>query len=150
MAYLVDTSIFGRLANTSDPQHGVAENAVLALKRRGQSLYASPQNMIEFRSIATRPIAVNGLGISASDVEAAIADFEKAFPLLPDIPAIYPAWKTLVQAAGVLGKQVHDARLIAICQVYTVSHILTFNIPHFVRLTGFAPSVAAVHPAEIE
>ena len=43
-------------------------------------------------------------------------------------------------ALGVVGKQVHDARLVAVCHVYGVSHLLTFNVTHFARLAGFAPA----------
>ena len=60
--------------------------------------------------------------------------FEARFPLLPETPDTFPAWKALVQAAAVVGKQVHDARLFAVCQVHSVDHILTFNVQHFTRL----------------
>jgi hypothetical protein len=46
-----------------------------------------------------------------------IDDFEATFTLLAETAAIYPAWKALVAAAAVQGKQVHDARLVAVCQV---------------------------------
>ena len=64
MAYLIDTSILGRLANTTDAQHGVAAGAVLELHRRAEVLHLAPQVMIEFRNVATRPAARNGLGYS--------------------------------------------------------------------------------------
>jgi hypothetical protein len=69
--------------------------------------------------------------------------------MLDDTPAIYPAWKTVVQATGVIGKQVHDARLVAVCQVYAVSHLLTFNVAHFSRYAGFTPGLTAVHPSQV-
>ena len=62
---------------------------------------------------------------------------------------IYPAWKALVSALGVIGKQVHDARLVAICHVHAVTHVLTFNVAHFVRLAGFGPAVVVVDPATV-
>jgi hypothetical protein len=45
----------------------------------------------------------------------------------------------VVGALGVVGKQVHDARLLAVCQVHGVTHLLTFNVSHFARLAGFGP-----------
>jgi predicted nucleic acid-binding protein len=107
------------------------------------------QNLIEFRSVATRPADVNGLGMSLSEVEGAISDLEKAFPLLPDIPAIFRAWKTLVVAAAVLGRQVHDARHVAVCQAYGLSQILTFDDSHFTRLVSFTPPTVVIHPSAI-
>lgn len=35
MAYLIDTTILGRLANVGDVQHATATRAVLELHRRG-------------------------------------------------------------------------------------------------------------------
>ena len=98
--------MLGRLSNTSDTKHSVAENAVAALKLSGESLYIAPQNLIEFRSIATRAIEFNGLGYDVASAESEIARFENLFLLLPETPAIYPAWKTLVMAAGTVSKQV--------------------------------------------
>ena len=78
-------------------------------------------------------------GLPPADAESLAATFEARFPLLPETPDIYPAWKVLVQALGVIGKQVHDARLVAVCHVHGVTHLLTFNVAHFARLAA-APS----------
>src|SRR6266851_4020487 len=118
MAYLVETSVLARLANSADLFHPVAVHAVLTLHRQVESLRTTPQNLIEFRNCATRPAGVNGLGLLPAVAEAKAATFESLFPLLPETPDIYPAWKALVQAMVVIGKQVHDARLVAICHVF--------------------------------
>jgi predicted nucleic acid-binding protein len=149
MAYLIDTSILARLANVRDLQHAVAARAVLELHRRGEVLHVAPQIMVEFRNVATRPVVVNGLGISTVDTEALAVTFEARFPLLTETPDIYPEWKTLVGALGVIGKQVHDARLVAICHVHAITHVLTFNVSHFARLAGVAPGVVVVDPAGV-
>ena len=149
MAQLVDTSLLLRLANPGDGLYSVAANTVKELHRQGESLRIAPQNLVEFRGSATRPTEVNGLGLSSADAEFQAAEFEVTFPLLPETPEIFPAWKALVQTAGVTGKQVHDARLVAICQVYGVSHILTFNVRHFTRLVSFAPGINVVDPASV-
>jgi predicted nucleic-acid-binding protein len=57
MAYLMDTNVLGRLANITDAQHGVASQAVVELHRRGEVLHVTPQVLIEFCNVATRPIA---------------------------------------------------------------------------------------------
>jgi len=149
MAYLLDTGILARLANGKDAQHAVAARAVLELHRRSEVLYVTPQVMTEFRNVATRPVTVNGLGLATVDTEALAATFEVRFPLLPETPDIYPAWKTVVGALGVIGKQVHDARLVAVCHVHAVTHVLTFNVAHFTRLAGFGPGVVVVDPASV-
>jgi predicted nucleic acid-binding protein len=149
MDYLIDTTILGRLANVRDPSHSVATRAVLELHRRGEVLHLTPQVLVEFRNAATRPIAVNGLGLSAAVAEVESARFEARFPLLVETPDIFPAWKALVTAVGVIGKQVHDARLVAVCHVHKITHLLTFNLSHFVRMAAFGPGIVVVDPASV-
>jgi predicted nucleic acid-binding protein len=137
------------LANRADARHAVAELAVTELHRRGERLHITPQVLVEFRNVATRPVMRNGLGLSAAAAEAKAAIFETAFPLLPETPDIHPAWKAIVDGHGIIGKQVHDARLVAVCHVHAVTHVLTFNITHFARMTGFGPGVIVVDPAQV-
>jgi hypothetical protein len=91
MAILLDTSILARLANVADVQHLVTTQVVFELHRRGEILHLTPQVLVEFRNIATRPIAVNGLGLAAGDAETIAAVFESRFPMLQETSEIYPA-----------------------------------------------------------
>jgi hypothetical protein len=112
-------------------------------------LHVTPQVLIEFRNVATRPPAVNGLGLSTTDTETQVAAVEATFPLLAETPDIYPAWRASVEAPGVVGKQVHDARLVAVRCANGVPQLLTFNVAHFARLAGFGPGVVVVDPASV-
>ena len=147
MAFLLDTTILVRLANTTDTDHASAMQAVLELHRRGETLHITPQVLIEFRNVATRPKSANGAGLSMAEAEGHATAFE--FPLLPDTPAIFPAWKALVGALGVIGKQVHDARLVAVCHTCGLTHLPTFNVGHFVRMATFGPGSTVVDPAKV-
>lgn len=149
MAYLLDTSILVRLANASDVQHAIAARAVLELHRRSEVLHITPQVLIEFRSVASRPIALNGAGLSIVDVETLTTTFETKFPLLVETPDIFANWKAIVAAIGMIGKQVHDARLVAVCHAHAVSHLLTFNVTHFARMGAIGPGIIVVDPAKV-
>jgi predicted nucleic acid-binding protein len=149
MAMLVDTSVLGRLANRADASHSVAKAAIAELHRRGEVLHVTSQNLVEFRNFATRPVSANGLGLAATAAESLTATFEAAFPLLVETSDIYPAWKSIVDGLGVIGKQVHDARLVAVCHVHAVTHLLTFNVSHFVRIAACRPGVVVVDPATV-
>ena len=149
MEILLDTSVLGRLANRADASHTIATTAIAKLHRRGERLRITAQNLIEFRNFATRPTTANGLGLSTVDASALGSTFEASFPLLVETPAIYPTWLTLVDALGVVGKQVHDARLVAVCHVHAVTHLLTFNIGHFSRLAAFGSGLVILDPAKI-
>lgn len=149
MAILVDTSVLGRLANRADGHFPIATAAIATLHRCGESLHVTAQNLIEFRNFSTRPARVNGLGLAPVAVETLAASFEASFPLLAETPAIYPAWKSIVESLGIVGKQVHDAWLVAICHAHGISHLLTFNVGHFVRMSGVGPGVTIIDPATV-
>lgn len=149
MSYLVDTSVLARLANTADPFYAVAARAILELHRGAETLHITAQNLVEFRNMATRPKALNGLGLSMIEAEAKATVFEATFPLVEETPGIYPAWKALVYGLGVVGKQVHDARLVAVCHVHAITHLLTFNVSHFARMAGFGSGLVVVDPSTI-
>ncbi|MBI2805751.1 MAG: hypothetical protein HYX68_12295 [Planctomycetes bacterium] len=71
------------------------------------------------------------------------------FPLLPETSDIFPAWKALVGTLGVIGKQVHDARLVAVCHTHKVTHLLTCNIAQFTTLCQIGQGVTVVDPASV-
>jgi len=95
-------------------------------------------------------VALNGLGLSPAEAEAKSALIEATFPLLPETPDIFPLWKTIAEALAVIGKQVHDARLVAVCHAHHVSHLLTFNTAHFARFASYRPAIEVVDPANVQ
>jgi hypothetical protein len=50
---------------------------------------------------------------------------------------------------GVIGKQVRDARHVAVCHVHGVTHVLTINVAHFTRLAAAASGIVVVDPAAV-
>jgi predicted nucleic acid-binding protein len=145
MPYLADTNILLRWVSPADPQHSLAVDAVKELQRQGEIVHITPQNLIEFWSVATRFMAVNGLGMSLAEAEREVESLERLFPLVPDSPAVYAEWKKLVSAAGVSGVHVHDARLAAVMITNGLTHILTFNTDDFKGL----PGIIVVHPQDV-
>lgn len=149
ISWLADTSVLVRVTDVTDPQHATADAALSGLRRHGDLAHITPQVVTEFRAVATRPKSANGLGMNGAEADAEIARFEAAFPLLADTPAIFPAWKAVVTAAGVLGKQVHDARVAAVCAAYGVTRLLTFNVRDFTRLSPIIPGFLPADPADV-
>lgn len=145
MAYLADTNILLRWVSPADPQHSLAVNSVKSLQRRGEIVHITPQNLIEFWNVATRPASVNGLGMSPVEAEREVESLELLFPLVPDTPDIYREWRKLVSAVGVSGVKVHDARLTAVMLANGLTHILTFNADDFKRF----PGITAVRPEDV-
>lgn len=147
--YLVDTNLLLRLRQPNSPFHLAALNAITSLIEQGNSVCISAQNLIEFWSVDTRPVASNGFGLSLADAASERRRLEQDFDFLPDTEVIYPVWCSLIEKAGVSGKQVHDARLVAICHTYAVPQLLTFNTSDFVRFVGIEPGLSLTHPKDI-
>lgn len=145
MAYLIDTNIILRLAQLEHPMRDDALTALTLLTAKGEEYYLTSQNLIEYWRTCTRPVERNGMGMTVSDSDAALADIEDIFTVLPDTPAIYVEWRRLVVVYGVMGVNVHDARLVATMLVYNLTHILTFNTKDFNRY----PEIIAVNPTNI-
>ncbi|MGE0540096.1 MAG: type II toxin-antitoxin system VapC family toxin [Dehalococcoidia bacterium] len=62
VSYLLDTNILVRLVDRASARHVTAIAAVAGLLAQGHELHISAQNLIEFWSVATRPLSANGLG----------------------------------------------------------------------------------------
>lgn len=142
---LVDTSILLRTLQVRHPQYETVTRALEVLPARGRNLHIVPQNLIELWVVATRPADQNGLGLAPVAVAIEVARIKSMFPLLPDTPAIYPAWEKLVIQYQVSGKSAHDARLVAALRVHGLTSVLTFDKAGFTRYSG----LEVVNPADV-
>jgi predicted nucleic acid-binding protein len=147
MSYLIDTNVLGRLIQKTHPMHAEAMRAVRTLRQRDERLCIVPQNLIEFWAIATRPVSSNGLGLSLDAAGRELRRFKKLFSLNPDTPTTYARWEGLVMKYGVMGKSVHDARLVAAMLEHGLTHALTFNADDFTRFSGV---ITVVTPAQVQ
>jgi predicted nucleic acid-binding protein len=133
MKVLIDTNILTRSAQPSHSMHSEAVNAVVNLKVRGNDLFISPQNLVEFWAVATRPESANGLDMSTVEAELELTKIKSLFRLLDDNATIYPEWERIVVLYGVSGKNSHDARLVATMKTHGLTELLTFNEADFKR-----------------
>lgn len=145
MDYLIDTNVLLRLVNRQDIQHSVAVNALLHLLSQGHSLHVTAQVLVEFWNVATRPTQANGFGWLPADAEKEAQNILSQFSLLQENSDIFQNWLNLVSSLGVQGKQVHDARLVAIMQTHQVKHLLTFNGQDFQRFNH----IIVVDPSQL-
>src|SRR5579884_1078665 len=145
LSYLLDTNILLRLSKRESPEFSTIRAALRSLAQKNARLCYTPQNLIEFWNVATRPLVRNGFGLSTHEVNEAASRIEKAFILLPDRAEIHYEWRRLVVFLGIAGTQVHDAHIIAAMIVHKVQHILTFNDRDFQRYSG----IVVVHPTNV-
>jgi predicted nucleic acid-binding protein len=142
---LVDTSTLVRTLQVRHPQYETVARAFETLIARGRELHIVPQNLFELWVVATRPASQNGLGLSTTEAAAELMRLKSMFPLLPEPPAIYPVWESLVIQYRVAGKPAHDARLVAAMLVHGLTTILTFDRTGFSRYAG----IEVLHPADV-
>ena len=146
MSYLIDTNVLLRLAQPKNPDQREARRALGILRRQPEFLGIIPQNLIEFWAVATRPAAYNGLDLTVDETARQISKLKALFTLLPDSSTVFHEWEQLVVKHQVLGKQAHDARLVAAMTVNKLTHILTFNTRDFKRYD----TITAVDPSSVQ
>jgi predicted nucleic acid-binding protein len=143
---LVDTSMRLRTLQLQHPQLPIVRAAIKSLTAQGRDLHIVPQNLVELWVVATRPPENNGLGMTPAAAAVELARLKSIFLLLPETPAIYPVWESLVAQHRVSGKPAHDARLVAAMRVHGLNTVLTFDRSGFARF----PGVEVVSPFDIE
>jgi predicted nucleic acid-binding protein len=142
---LVDTNVLLRSIQVGNPQQIVASESLVTLSSKGHELCVSPQNLYEMWVVCTRPMAVNGLGMSSAQASSELAKIQSFLTLLHDGPTVFHAWRDIVTTENVLGKQAHDARLVAIMTVHGMGHLLTFNAADFRRYR----SIHSLNPDDV-
>jgi predicted nucleic acid-binding protein len=83
--------------------------------------------------------------LSIAETARRLRIIERLIQVLPDAPAAYANWRTLIEACAVTGVQSHDARLVAFMTAYGLTHILTLNPRDFGRF----PGIMALTPAQV-
>jgi predicted nucleic acid-binding protein len=145
MATLIDTNVLLRLLQPHHPHCALVERAIATLRTRDEALHVTPQNLMEFWAVATRPASENGLGMTAEIAAGELAAFKRLFSLLLETASIFQEWERLVTTHRVSGKNTHDAHIVAAMNVYAISTIMTFNVEDFARYSN----ISTVHPATV-
>lgn len=145
MKILVDTNVLVRSIQKQHPACAIARKALISLYRSEHDLYLTPQNIAEFWNVCTRPLDVNGLGLSIEITDRYANQLEQFFAILPDATEVFQTWRKIVVDHRVMGVKVHDARLVAMMKTYEIQTIVTFNVADFTRFT----EIAAVHPEQL-
>jgi predicted nucleic-acid-binding protein len=144
-SYLLDTNIILRFADTHSSEYEITNNAIFQILLQGGQCFITSQVLIEFWVVATRPVAVNGLGWTPEETEQAVQMLINQFEWLEEIPDIFNLWFRLVTTYKISGKRIYDLRLQAVTLAHKISHILTLNPKDFILVEG----VTIIHPNRI-
>jgi predicted nucleic acid-binding protein len=146
MRVLLDTNILLRLSERTHPHHPAAREAIRVLATAGTTFCIGSQTISEFLAVATRSIGDRGLGMDPTLADAELSKVTSALDMLYDSAAVMTELRRLVVAYTVIGKSVHDTKLVASMLASGVTDILTFNGGDFVR---FSSLVRVLDPATV-
>src|SRR3954469_11326896 len=149
MRYLIDTGILLRIIDEKDRRHQLVQSAFETLGSQRHDLYITTQNIAELWNVATRPITNNGLSLSPATVSQLIQETIEPFcEVLTERATLPGEFRRLLESYNVIGKQVHDTRLVAMMLTWQIPNLLTLNERNFRR---FEPEgITIVTPASLD
>lgn len=127
---VVDTNVLLAATDRSRDHH---EAATRFLNEEVRRLAVCPQIVREYLAVASRPVAVNGLGLSGEDAVANVEQFLECMEVLAEGPATTRSLMDLIVTGPSVGKQVHDANVVAVALAHRAVAIVTDNTRHFAR-----------------
>ena len=127
---VVDTNVLLAATDRSRESHG---EALALLNHDTRRLAVTPQIVREYLAVATRPVEANGLGMPGRDAAANMEQFLEDIELLPENTETSRGLMGLVVQNVAIGKQVHDANVVAVALAHGARTIATGNARHFVR-----------------
>ena len=146
MRILIDTNILLRLSELTHFHHAAAVESLRRLAGARHTFCIGSQTVSEFLAVATRSTADNGLGMDQATADRELGKLTEALEILFDSPAVLDELRRLVVAHSVVGKSVHDAKLVATMNVSGVKDILTFNRQDFIRF----PQINVLDPSAVQ
>ena len=142
----LDTNILLTAVTPFRPLYSAAVTVLNDWPANGRELFASGQVLREWLVVATRPIEVNGLGLSLEDALHDISAFRSRLILLEETESVATRLVELVAKYASVGKQIHDTNILATALTYEVESILTCNAADFRR---YAPEIEILDLAEV-
>jgi len=96
-----------------------------------RSLFTNGQVIREFLVVATRPVEVNGLGLTPKSALANVAEFKRCVRVLDETGDTSIQLEGLIERHRLKGKRIHDANLVATMQTHGLNQLATLNTADF-------------------
>lgn len=130
---MLDTNILLTATDAARSGHREATDLLDLWPRAGSVLYGSGQILREYYAVATRPVKVNGLGLSRADALSNLDVFSGRLTIVDEDARVHDRLRSVLDAVPCTGKVVHDANIVATMLVHGVGTILTRNVDDFDR-----------------
>lgn len=132
-SFLLDTNVLLEATTPARDLHRVALRVFDEWPNRGIRLCVSGQILREYLVVATRDAEHNGLGLTATDALANVQAFAARCRFLAESQQVAERLRELVRTVDCIGKQIHDANLVATCLAHGVAGLVTANLGDFER-----------------
>lgn len=143
--FLLDTNVLLRASDAGSDKQVLARSSFESVVAQGDACFLTSQVIGEYYSVATRPLSSNGFGWPTDRGRLERDLWIARFSLLEETAEVFPRWIALMDRYHVTGRRIFDLRLLAIMQVYGISHLLTFDVEDFPVISG----VTVVHPTQL-
>ena len=127
----IDTNILLIASDKSRKNHPLAKSIFNRLLKAGIHPAMNGQVVREYLTVATRPAAVNGLGMSPSNAIHNISQFNKRIQIYDETLVTSEMLRHLVMKHELKGKRIHDANLAATMKTHGIPLLLTENKSDF-------------------
>jgi predicted nucleic acid-binding protein len=114
-------------------EHTEAVETINVWPAAGVVLYTSGQILREYLVVATRPTDHNGLGMARPDAVGNVRTLRGRLNLLAEDLKVSDRLLQLLDGVDCVGKQVHDANIVATMLVHGIDTVVTINVDDFAR-----------------
>lgn len=137
----VDTNvlIFAHLSRS--PFHQAAVTRLQELDSGGTELWISRQILREYLSGMTKPGVLTG-SVPIASLLSDIRYFTTRLQIAEDGPNVTAHLLTLMDTIPLVGKQVHDANIVATMQAHGILKLITHNTADFTRFASLITVLA--------
>lgn len=133
---VLDTNVLLAASDQGRREHTDAVEAINDWPAAGLVLYTNGQILREYLAVATRPVDRNGLGMARRDAVANVRALRARLNLLAEDVKVSDRLLQLLDGVDCVGKQVHDANIVATMLVHGVDTLVTINVEDFARFEG--------------
>ena len=127
----VDTNVLLTATDESRSLHREAMQLLAGSATQDLNLATSGQVLREYLVVATRPVDVNGLGLSTEQAVANVNEFLHSLHMYDETDEVSNRLRQLSLTHDLRGKRLHDANIVATMEVHGIRALVTQNADDF-------------------
>lgn len=142
---MLDTNVLLSAVNTLRVEHDTSRFIFSRAYEKAIHLGTCGQILREYLVVATRPIAVNGLGQNITDALKNVSWFRKRLIYFEETEAVHSNLLSIAESRCITGKHIHDANIVAVMYNYGIYYLITSNPKDF----SVFPNITTLLPGEV-